>query len=62
MLENDADVGGIRVSGDFEIVFDAPIVPVIDQIHAGIHRVVAHASELFDAGAPVRAIRADELV
>ena len=58
----DGNRRGVRLRSDDEIVFESLLIAVIDQIHARIDFLDAHAVEGGNARVPPRRIVADEVI
>ena len=61
-LERERDRLGIGAGGDHEVVFELPLVAVIDQVHPGVDVPVLDLHVCGNVGAPLLGIIADEVV
>ena len=60
-IERQRDGLGIGAGGDHEVVFELPLVAVIDQIHAGVDVPILDLRVRGNVGAPLLGIIADEV-
>ena len=61
-LEGECDAPGIRVRSDHDVVFQLPLVAVIDHIDAGINAGVFHPGVVRHVALPSMGVVADEVV
>ena len=61
-VEGEGDAAGIGVRRDQEVVFQLPLIAVVDQVDAGIDAGVFHPGEVGHVALPSRGVVADEVV
>jgi hypothetical protein len=52
----------VRAGGDDEVVFELPLITVVDEVHPGINILVTHSPVLWNLSVPVPAIAADDVI
>ena len=62
IFDTQRDRAGVRARGNHEVVLQFSLIPVIDQINAGIHALVLHLGVSRHIGAPLLGIIADEVI
>jgi hypothetical protein len=60
--EGEADGVGVCAGRDVEVVFEPPLVAVVDEFDARIDLLITHAREVRDVRPPLRRVGADEVV
>ena len=60
-LEVEEDAAGVGSGRDDEVMFQRPLVPIIDQVDAGVDLPELHLGILLHADLPFRGVAADEI-